>query len=60
MKQLIDYIRKARAAGRGDAVTLALRILVFGYLDTIERRVALKVPRAGRRRGGRPRRWRAR
>jgi len=43
-EQLIDYIRAARAAGRGDAVTLALRILVFGYLENIERRVALKVP----------------
>ncbi len=43
-EQLIDYVRSARAAGRGEAVTLALRILVFGYLDTIERRVALKVP----------------
>jgi len=41
---LIDYIRNARAAGKGDAVTLALRILVFGYLSTVERRVALKVP----------------
>ncbi|MDQ3720074.1 MAG: RNA polymerase sigma factor [Actinomycetota bacterium] len=43
-EQLIDYMRKARAAGRGDAVTLALRILVFGYLEIIQRRVALKVP----------------
>ena len=42
--QLIDYIRSARAAGRGEAVTLALRILVFGYLGTIELRVKLKVP----------------
>jgi len=41
---LIAYIRNARAAGGGDAVTLALRILVFGYLSTVERRVALKVP----------------
>lgn len=43
-EELIDYIRAARAAGRGDAVTLALRVLVFGYLEIIERRVALKVP----------------
>ena len=43
-EELIDYIRAARAAGRGDAVTLALRVLVFGYLEIIERRVVLKVP----------------
>lgn len=42
---LIDYIRNARTADRGDAMTLALRILVFGYFDLIRYRVALKVPR---------------
>ncbi|MDQ3647608.1 MAG: sigma-70 family RNA polymerase sigma factor [Actinomycetota bacterium] len=43
--ELIDYIRRARAAGRVDAMTDALRILVFGYQGIVERRVALKVPR---------------
>jgi RNA polymerase sigma factor (sigma-70 family) len=43
-EELIDYIRAARAAGKDDAVRLALAILVYGYLPIIQRRVAAKVP----------------
>jgi DNA-directed RNA polymerase specialized sigma24 family protein len=39
---LIDYIRRARAAGHPSARP-ALAILVFGRMDSIERRVRLKV-----------------
>lgn len=45
-EQLISYIQKARAAGRTETMTLALSVLVFGYLDIVTRRVALKVPPA--------------
>ena len=41
---LIDYIVAARAADERKAATLALQMLVFGHLDTIEKRVRLKVP----------------
>jgi DNA-directed RNA polymerase specialized sigma24 family protein len=43
-EQLLDYIQEARAAGIGEAVELAVAILVHGYLPNIERRVARKVP----------------
>jgi DNA-directed RNA polymerase specialized sigma24 family protein len=42
--QLIEHMRRARAAGRPDAVKPALAVLVFGYWDNVARRVALKVP----------------
>ena len=45
-EQLIAYIQKARTAGRTETMTLALSVLVFGYLDIVTRRVALKVPGA--------------
>lgn len=41
---LIAYIRRARDAGRPDAARLALRILVFGHMENVERRVRMKVP----------------
>jgi hypothetical protein len=45
-EQLIAYIQKARTAARTEAMTLALSVLVFGYLDIVTRRVVLKVPPA--------------
>ncbi|MEJ7789123.1 MAG: hypothetical protein WKF29_04490, partial [Thermoleophilaceae bacterium] len=44
--ELIDYIRGARAARRLPTATLALRILVFGYWDTLVARAGLKLPRS--------------
>ena len=41
---LIDHVRRARDAGEFDAAKLALSVLVFGHMDTVERRVRLKVP----------------
>lgn len=41
---LLAYLLKARVAGRLEAATTALRVLVWGYLDIIEMRVRLKVP----------------
>ena len=41
---LIDQVRRARDAGEFDAAKLALSVLVFGHMDNVERRVALKVP----------------
>lgn len=41
---LIDHVRRARDAGEFGAAKLALSVLVFGHMDTVERRVALKVP----------------
>jgi len=43
---LISYIQKTRAAGRTEAMTLALSVLIFGYLEIVTRRVRLKVPEA--------------
>lgn len=43
-EELIAYIRSGRAAGRFDAVTVALRIMVFGHYENVERRVRMKVP----------------
>src|SRR5680860_76036 len=43
-EQLISYIQKARVAGRTETMTLALSVLIYGYLDIVTRRVALKVP----------------
>jgi RNA polymerase sigma factor (sigma-70 family) len=44
--ELFDYMIRARAAGEVEAAKLALQMLVFGHLDTIEKRVKLKVPAA--------------
>jgi DNA-directed RNA polymerase specialized sigma24 family protein len=43
---LIAHMRAARAAGDRGQVRLALEILVYGHLENVERRVALKVPPA--------------
>ena len=42
--ELFDYMIRARGAGEVEAAKLALQMLVFGHLDTIEKRVRLKVP----------------
>jgi DNA-directed RNA polymerase specialized sigma24 family protein len=42
-EELVGYLRAARAAGRHDAVRLALAILVFGYHDRVRWRVERKV-----------------
>jgi DNA-directed RNA polymerase specialized sigma24 family protein len=42
---LIDYMRKARVAGHPSAAD-ALAILVYGHWHNVQRRVAMKVPRA--------------
>ena len=44
-EQLLAYIKRARDTGRIEAMTQAVRVLVWGYLRFIEFRVALKVPR---------------
>jgi RNA polymerase sigma factor (sigma-70 family) len=41
---LIAYIRRARDMGHAAAARLALRVLVFGHMDNVERRVRMKVP----------------
>jgi len=43
-EQLLAYVRKAREAGQTDAMTIGVRLLVWGYLRLVEYRVALKVP----------------
>jgi DNA-directed RNA polymerase specialized sigma24 family protein len=40
---LIQYMRRARAAGHGSAA-LALAVMVYGHWANVQRRVALKVP----------------
>jgi DNA-directed RNA polymerase specialized sigma24 family protein len=42
--ELIAVLREARDRGDADAARTALQMLVFGYMDTVRRRVALKVP----------------
>ena len=42
--ELIAYIRTARDAGMLGAARLGLRIMVFGHMGNVERRVKLKVP----------------
>jgi DNA-directed RNA polymerase specialized sigma24 family protein len=41
---LITYVRTARTHGDTDGANLALRVLVFGYMDHVTARVAIKVP----------------
>lgn len=43
---LIDYMRRAREAGRHDAMRPAVGVLVFGYWDTLVARARLKLPAA--------------
>lgn len=43
-EQLLEHVRAARDTGDLDGARLAVRILVFGYLDHVRARVALKVP----------------
>jgi DNA-directed RNA polymerase specialized sigma24 family protein len=43
-EDLIAYVRIARTHGDRDGADLALRVLVFGYMDHVSARVALKVP----------------
>ena len=41
---LIDYLRRARDAGRHDAMKAAVAVVVFGYHDTLMNRARLKLP----------------
>jgi RNA polymerase sigma factor (sigma-70 family) len=41
--RLVDYMRRARAAGDSSA-GVALAVLVYGHWDKVERRVRMKVP----------------
>ena len=41
---LIAYLLAARAAGNRDATGLAVSMLVYGFMDNVQRRVAIKVP----------------
>jgi DNA-directed RNA polymerase specialized sigma24 family protein len=43
--ELVGYLRDARATGDIDGARLALQMLIFGYMDHVRSRVALKVPR---------------
>jgi RNA polymerase sigma factor (sigma-70 family) len=42
--QLIDYMRRAREAGRHDAMKAPISVLVYGYWDTLVQRARLKLP----------------
>jgi DNA-directed RNA polymerase specialized sigma24 family protein len=44
--QLIDYMRRAREAGRHDAMKLPVGVLVHGYWDNLVNRARLKLPSA--------------
>jgi RNA polymerase sigma factor (sigma-70 family) len=44
--QLIDYLRRAREAGRHDAMKPAIGVLVYGYWDSLVNRARLKLPPA--------------
>ena len=44
--QLIDYMRRAREAGRHDAMKPAIGVLVYGYWDSLVARARLKLPSA--------------
>jgi RNA polymerase sigma factor (sigma-70 family) len=44
--QLIDYMRRARQAGRHDAMKPAICVLVYGYWDSLVGRARLKLPSA--------------
>ena len=42
-EQLVDYLRRAREAGRHDAMKPAVAVLVYGYWDTLVNRARLKL-----------------
>lgn len=42
--ELIAYLLGARAAGDRDASSLAVSMLIYGFMDNVQRRVAMKVP----------------
>ena len=42
--ELIAYLLGARAAGNREATGLAVAMLVYGFMDNVQRRVAMKVP----------------
>jgi RNA polymerase sigma factor (sigma-70 family) len=41
--QLVDYLRRAREAGRHDAMKPAVAVLVYGYWDNLVNRARLKL-----------------
>jgi RNA polymerase sigma factor (sigma-70 family) len=42
-EQLVDYLRRAREAGRHEAMKLAVAVLVYGYWDNLVNRARLKL-----------------
>jgi RNA polymerase sigma factor (sigma-70 family) len=42
-EQLVDYLRRAREAGRHDAMKPAVAVLVYGYWDSLLNRARLKL-----------------
>jgi RNA polymerase sigma factor (sigma-70 family) len=42
-EQLVDYLRRAREAGRHDAMSPAVAVLVYGYWDNLVNRARLKL-----------------
>jgi RNA polymerase sigma factor (sigma-70 family) len=42
-EQLIDHLRRAREAGRHEAMRLAVAVLVYGYWDNLVNRARLKL-----------------
>jgi RNA polymerase sigma factor (sigma-70 family) len=42
-EQLVDYLRRAREAGRHDAMRPAVAVLVYGYWDNLVNRARLKL-----------------
>lgn len=42
-EELVDYLRRARAVGRHDAMKLAVGVLVYGYWDNLVNRARLKL-----------------
>jgi RNA polymerase sigma factor (sigma-70 family) len=42
-EQLVDYLRRAREAGRHDAMKPAVAVLVYGYWDSLVNRARLKL-----------------
>jgi RNA polymerase sigma factor (sigma-70 family) len=43
-EQLVGYLKEARSRGCFDAMTLAVRVLAFGYIDNVRYRVMMRVP----------------
>jgi RNA polymerase sigma factor (sigma-70 family) len=42
-EELVDYLRRAREAGRHDAMKTAVAVLVYGYWDNLVNRARLKL-----------------